>query len=153
MSWCPLCQTLQIWFPRRLAWLVWRLSNRGSTACSSERRGFWSANRDLWCFTRFLIRTYILHSIHRWFVGWGGGLISKDSSIALYANDSKLYRLSGRSRGAWPPPIFWVKKKEKLAGWGTKNRLPLISSRSVSTTEAYQYLGRSDYFSKWQIKY
>ena len=42
--------------------------------------------------------------------GWGG-LISKDSSIALYANDSKLYRLSGRSRGGLggpppPPPIF-----------------------------------------------
>ena len=36
----------------------------------------------------------------------GGGLISKDSSIALYANDSKLYRLSGRSRGGLPPPLF-----------------------------------------------
>ena len=41
-----------------------------------------------------------------------GGLISKDSSIALYANDSKLYRLSGRSGGgAWPPPHILSEKK------------------------------------------
>ena len=58
----------------------------------------------------------------------GGGLISKDSSIALYANDSKLYRLSGRSRGGGggggggarppppPPPHILSEKKEKLAG-------------------------------------
>ena len=29
--------------------------------------------------------------------GGGGGLISKDSSIALYTNDSKLYRLSEKN--------------------------------------------------------
>ena len=45
--------------------------------------------------------------------GVGGGLISKDSSIALYANDSKLYRLSGRSGGGAraPPPHILSEKK------------------------------------------
>ena len=45
--------------------------------------------------------------------GVGGGLISKDSSIALYANDSKLYRLSGRSTGgAGPPPPHILSEKK-----------------------------------------
>ena len=45
----------------------------------------------------------------------GGGLISKDSSISLYANDSKLYRVSGRSRGetrgVWGPPNILSEKE------------------------------------------
>ena len=50
----------------------------------------------------------------------GGGLISKDSSIALYANDSKMYRLSGRSRGGGrapppPPPPHILSEKKIIA--------------------------------------
>lgn len=46
---------------------------------------------------------------------YGGGLISKDSSISLYANDNKLYRVSGRSRGeaggVWGPPNILSEKE------------------------------------------
>ena len=53
--------------------------------------------------------TYIL------LTGGGGGLISKDSSIYLYANDNKLYRVSGRSRGeaggVWGPPNILSEKE------------------------------------------
>ena len=48
-------------------------------ACCSERRGFRLVNRNLWCPTRFFIGTIILHSLH--------------SSIALCADDSKMYRI------------------------------------------------------------
>ena len=85
------------------------------------------------------------------------GVISKDSSVGLLADDNKMYRLSGGSRGGprelGPSLILGEKgksqKEEKLTRQMTKNRLSLsFCSRSGSTTEAYQYPRRPDYFSK-----
>ena len=72
------------------------------------------------------------------------GVISKDSSVGLLADDNKMYRLSGGSRGGpreLGPSLILGEK-------GKSQKEEKLTRQMTKTTEAYQYPRRPDYFSK-----
>ena len=61
-----------------------------ASACNSQRKGFELANCNLWCPPKVLCWDHFIFIVY---MNDLAGVISKGSSIALYADDSKIYRV------------------------------------------------------------